>query len=622
MKSRPPFLESLAKGPMVFDGAIGTVLYERGVYLNKSFEQICLTQPDLVEEVHREYVNIGVDVIQTNTYSANRISLGEHGLADQADLICQTAVEIAKRAANDRVYVAGSIGPTGLLPKDLIRGSSRKRAFDSFRQQARALAQAGVDVLSFETFSYLGELELAIEAAYGIDLPIVAQASFNDKQETIDGASVEEVTQRILELDVDVIGANCILGPDRLLEIIEPMIKSGKPVIMQPNAGHQRVVHGRAIYQSSPETFGVIARRAFKKGVRIVGGCCGTNREHMRRVVAAGRMMGAGRWRDQKVVATSAVGPRTPQHPLQERSSLGQKIAQGQFVKLVEVSPPLGLDASSVLEKIKLLGAAGVDAVNIPDGPRATVRMSNIALAKLILDTCDVEPLVHFCARDRNILGLQSDLLGAHALGIRNLVVITGDPPKVGDYPDATAVFDMDSISMLSMASGLNCAEDPAGKSMKEATSFVLATGCEPAALDFDRELRRLIEKKEAGAEFIMTQPVYDPDVFYRFLEAVKPLQLPIVVGILPLASLRNAEFLHKNVPGMRVPQHIRDRMKEAGDQSHTEGLNIAMESLQTIQADVQGVYIMPPFGKVDSALQIIRMLSESSTASADNDGV
>jgi methionine synthase / methylenetetrahydrofolate reductase(NADPH) len=609
MKELPPFLESLAKGPMVFDGAVGTILYERGVYLNKSFEQVCILQPDLVEEIHREYIDIGVDIIQTNTYSANTISLAGHNLADQADQICQAAVQIAKRAASNRAYIAGSIGPTGLLPKDLIRGSSRKKAFDAFRQQVRALVDSGVDLLSFETFSYLGELELAIEAAYGIDVPIIAQASFSENHQTLDGASVEEVTQRILELGVDIIGANCVLGPERLLEIIEPMIASGKPVIMQPNAGQPRVVHGRAIYQSSPETFGVIARRAFKKGVHIVGGCCGTNREHMRRVVAAGRMMGSGRWRDSSHQEIRTTRTKEPSVPLAKRSALGQKMSEGSFTTLVEISPPTGLDSTKVLEKIAYLKDHGVDAVNIPDGPRATVRMSNIAMARIILDNSDMEPLVHFCARDRNLLGLQSDLLGAHALGIRNLVVITGDPPKVGDYPDASAVFDLDSIGMLSMAAGLNSGLDPAGKSIHGSTSFVLGTGCEPAALDFDREIRRLKEKKEAGADMVMTQPVYDPAVFTRFLEAIQPLGLPILVGILPLASARNAEFLHQNVPGMRVPKEVRDRMNQAGDKGIREGINIAIESLQAIKPLVQGAYIMPPFGRVESAAEIISAL-------------
>jgi methionine synthase / methylenetetrahydrofolate reductase(NADPH) len=604
----PPFLDTLRSGPVVFDGATGSVLYERGVWLNKCFDELGLSNPELVAHVHRDYVEVGVDVVQANTYGANRIALARHGLEDKVADICTAGVKVALQAANGRAYVAGSIGPTGLLPKDLIRNSTRRQAFDAFREQARALAAAGCHLLVFETFRYLGELEIALESAYGLDLPLVAEASFEDGETTNDGATPEEVVDRLLGLGVDVVGANCVLGPNRLLEVVQRMVGRGLPVIMQPNAGFPQSIDGRAIYQSSPETFGVIARRAFKLGVAAVGGCCGTGPDHMRRVVAAARMLGGGRWRTASVTTSGELPRGEEPLPLAERSRLGAKLARGEWVVSVEVLPPVGLDPSRTLERIRLLEGSGVDAVNIPDGPRATVRMSNLAMAKLVLEQTSVEPLLHYCGRDRNLLALQGDLLGAHALGLSNLVCITGDPPKVGDYPDATAVFDLDSIGLLHMAAGLNRGVDPAGKSMGAKTRFVLATGAEPAALDIEREVRRLFEKRDAGAELVMTQPVFDLEVLERFLDATKELGLPVLVGILPLASTKNAEFLHANVPGMRLPVEVRRRMAEAseGKAQREMGIKLAAEALASVKHRVQGAYLMPPFGRVEAALEVL----------------
>lgn len=610
MSSLPPFLEALAQGPLVFDGAMGTQLYERGGALNKCFDEMSVSAPELVASVHRDFLDVGVDVVQANTYGCNRFALGPHGLSERVVEICAAAAKLAKETVKDRAWVAGSIGPSGLLPKDLIRNKTRRLAFDAFREQARALVDNGCDLLSFETFGYLGELEIAVEAAYGVHAPIIAQCTFDESLRTADGASPDEVVERMVALGVDVIGANCTLGPERILAVAELMIGKGKPVIIQPNAVYPRVVDGRSIYLSSPETYGVVARRAFKLGVAALGGCCGTGPDHLRRVVASARMLGGGRWRRPASVQVK-VGAIEGQPPvaLAERSAWGQKIAAGKFVVSVEVSPPTGLDASKTLEKIKLLEHGGVDVVNIPDGPRATVRMANQAMARLVLDKCArIEPLLHVCGRDRNLLALQADLLGAHVHGIKNLVIITGDPPKVGDYPDATAVFDLDSIGILSLASRLNRGVDPGGKAMGEKTRFVLATGAEPAALDFEREMRRLHEKHAAGAELVMTQPVFDPETLSRFLDAIGDIALPVIVGILPLASYRNAEFIHHNVPGMRVPDEVRERMRKAGDgkEAQREGVRIAAEALSAVKDRVRGVYFMPPFGKVELALEVL----------------
>ncbi len=607
----PPFLDTLDKGPVVFDGATGTLLYERGVYLDKCFDELCLSRPALVSQVHLDYVLLGVDVIETNTYGANRLALARHGLEDRVEDIARAGARLALEAAQGRAYVAGSMGPTGLLPKDLIRTATRTAAIEAFREQAHALVGAGVHLLALETFGYLGELELAVEAASGLGVPLVALASLDEAHRTRDGAEPEEVAERLCALGVEVIGANCVLGPERLLPGALRMLGDGRRVLVQPNAGYPCNVDGRAIYQSSPETFGVCARRAFKAGIAGFGGCCGTGPEHVRRLVAAARMLGGGRWRDTApALATASDSQRRKAVPMEMRSRLAAKIARGEWAVSVEMLPPADLDTSRVLERIRRLEGSGVDVVNIPDGPRAMARMSNTTFARLVLEHTDMEPLVHLCARDRNLLAVQADLLGAHALGVRNLVVITGDPPKLGDYPNATAVFDLDSVGTLRMASGFNHGIDPAGKPIGGQTEFLLATGVEPAASDFDREMRRLAEKQAAGAELVMTQPVYDPLVLERFLAAAEPLGLPILVGILPIASLRNAEFLSANVPGMRIPDAILERIRSAPpERVHEEGIRIAAETLSAVRHRVQGAYIMPPFGRVEAALEVIRLV-------------
>lgn len=641
---RSPFLDALAAGPLVFDGAMGTQLYERGGAPNKSFEEMSVSNADAVVAVHRDYLSVGVDVIQTNSYGANRFTLAGHGFGDRVVEICTAAVKAARTArdrAGRQAFVAGSVGPSGLLPKDLMRARTRRHVFDAFREQMAALVEAGAELLVFETFAYLGELEIAVEAAYGLEVPLVAQARFGmgatdgrggDFDQTDDGASPEEVVKRMVELGVDVVGANCALGPEALLDVVARMValhKEGKgpPVVMQPNAGQPRVVDGRTLF-SSPETYGVVARRAYKLGVAAVGGCCGTGPEHLRRVVAAARMVGGGRVRLEAptgtigTTGTSTTFEKTAAPvgltpvPFQDRSRLAHKLSRGEFAVSVELLPPTGLSADKTLEKIATLEAGGVDAVNIPDGPRATVRMSNLVLARSVVERFSrIEPILHVCGRDRNLLALQADLIGAHVSGIRNTVIITGDPPKVGDYPDATAVFDLDSIGILGVARGLNRGVDPAGKEIGGQTAFLLATGAEPAAADGERELTRLAEKRDAGAEIVMTQPVFDPETLLGFLEKTKPLGLKVMVGILPLASSRNAEFLHAHVPGMRLPADVRARMQQAGDGAAAarEGVAIAAEALRTIRAaagdQVAGAYIMPPFSRVELALQVLEQL-------------
>jgi homocysteine S-methyltransferase len=430
------------------------------------------------------------------------------------------------------------------------------------------------------------------------------------------GLGPAAIADRLVAAGADVVGGNCGIGPSELYQITVGMVGRGKPVIAQPNAGLPASVEGRTLYVANPEHFGVFARRMLKSGVRLVGGCCGTTPEHTRAMLGAVRML-RGEKLDERVLATAGSGqiqlssgpPPPARVPIGDRSRLGARLARGDFMVSVELTAPPGSDLTKTKQQVAELVRGGVDVVNIADGPRASARMANIAVCARLAAETAVEPILHVCARDRSFLGLIAHLLGAQALGLRNLVIITGDPPKMGDYPFSTPVYDVDSVGLLRIASGLNAGVDPAGKEC-EPTSFVLATGAEPSAHDRDRELRRLEDKKAAGAELIMTQPVYDPRTLERFLDDARPLGLPVMVGILPLASHRNAEFLHNEVPGMGIPTEYRERMAKVGGgpAARAEGIRIAQEALAAVKQRVQGVYVMPPFNRVESALAVLEV--------------
>ncbi len=614
-----PFREALAAGPLLFDGAMGSLLYERGVFLTRSFDELNLSQPEIVAQVHRDYLDAGADIIETNTFGANRIALARHGFADKTVEINRAGVLLARGAVGDQAYVAGSVGPTGVSWGN-ASAAERTRAREALAEQLDVLTSVpgGVDVLLLETFPELAELEAAIELARKIapTLPIIAQAMFTPEGR-IGTLEPGAVADRLVEAGADVIGANCGAGPPELYEVATKMVGHGRPVAIQPNAGFPRMIEGRTIYVANPEHFGVFARRLLQIGVALVGGCCGTTPEHIRRMAGAVRMR-SGRDLGARVTGAGAAGAAPlPPPPLAGRSGLAGKLAAGQFVVSVELSAPPGISASKAVEAAAMLKASGkIDAVNIADGPRASARMANLALCAAVQQHTGLETILHVCCRDRNLIGLVSHLLGAHALGLRNLVIITGDPPKLGDYPFATPVYDLDSIGLLRMADRLNRGLDPAGKALgpagqREQTSFLMATGAEPGAVDYERELERLHEKKAAGAELVMTQPIYDPRVLERFLDDTRDLGLPILVGLLPLASARNAEFLNAEVPGMRVPDEIRSRMARApeGAPARAEGVRIAREALDAVRRRVQGAYIMPPFGRYQSALDILEGL-------------
>ena len=619
-----PFSEALASGPLLIDGAMGSLLYERGVLHTRSYDELNLAQPELVRQIHTDYVAAGADVIETNTFGANRIALARHGLVDQVSAINRAAIELARSAAGDRAYVAGAVGPTG-VKFGIATQNERRLARFALAEQIDILVLAGADAIVLETFSSILEMEEAIHVSRerGPKVPVVAMMMFDGQGRSDGGLGPAEVADRLIAAGADVVGANCGLGPSELYQVVTSMVGRGKPVIAQPNAGLPASVEGRTLYVANPEHFGVFARRMLKSGVRLVGGCCGTTPDHTRAMLGAVRML---RGESQQIEgaasvtlggltarASAEVRSKLPapaaKTQLASRSRLGARIAAGEFAVSVELTAPTGLDMGKTKQQVEQLVAAGVDVVNIADGPRASARMANIAVCARLIAETPVEPILHVCARDRSFLGLVAHLLGAHGLGLRNLVIITGDPPKMGDYPFSTPVYDVDSIGLLRIAAGLNAGVDPAGKEC-EPTSFVLATGAEPGAHDRERELRRLEEKKAAGAELVMTQPVYDPRTLERFLDDARPLGLPVMVGILPLASHRNAEFLHNEVPGMGIPAEYRERMARVGSgpAARAEGIRIAQEALAAVKDRVAGAYVMPPFNRVDAALSVLEV--------------
>ncbi|WP_050435621.1 bifunctional homocysteine S-methyltransferase/methylenetetrahydrofolate reductase [Chondromyces crocatus] len=607
-----PFLEALQRSILVFDGAMGSLLYERGVFVTQNFEQLNVTRPDLVKKVHDEYVAAGAQVIETNTFGGNSFRLERYGLVDEVRSYNLAGAKLAREAAGEVAYVAGSIGPTGLVPGVASQADLRDAAA-TFTEQAGALVEGGADLLIVETFRHMEELRIAINAARAAapSTPILASVTFDASGTVADGTPPERVASLLRDWGVDTLGVNCGDGPQLSLSMAERMRGVDLPLCAQPNAGLPRTVDGRLLYMATPEYFDVFTRRIIQAGARMVGGCCGTTPEHIRWMVKSARMLGGG---VSPVVATRPQAVPLEVHgldpvPLDQRSRLSAKIAAKQFVVSVEVNPSPGLSPDSALAAAKMLIDNGVDVVNVADGPRATARMSNLAFCSLLIQRYGIEPILHVCGRDRNLIGQMAHLLGASAIGIQNLVVITGDPPKIGDYPEATAVYDLDSIGLLTMASTMNRGLDPAGKRIAGGqTSFLLATGLEPGAQDLDREIRRLEQKRAAGAEIVMTQPIFQQELLDDVLKRIAHLEMPVLIGVLPLVSYKNAEFLHNEVPGMQIPENIRERMRRAppGAEARKEGVRIAREMLFSVRDKVQGAYLMPPLGKYELALEVL----------------
>jgi len=607
----------------VFDGAMGTLLYAKGVYINRSYDELNLTNPDLVREAHQEYVRAGADVIETNTFGATAHNLQQYGLEKSLREINHTAARLAREAAADRCYVAGAIGPLGLRIEP-YGPTSFLEAKEMFKEQISALLEGGVDLFVLETFSDISEIRQAILAVRELcDLPLVAQMTILSDGNTSYGTTPEVFTARLDEWGADVIGLNCGVGPADVLKAIEKMhAVTDKKLSAQPNAGLPRDVQGRQFYMSSPEYMAKYAKRLIQAGVKAIGGCCGTTPAHIKLISDAVRAVSPRKQRAAfKPAQPARVAELTPADiqivPLAERSNWARRIANGEFVTTVEVLPPKGCDAAQTLEQIRLLKTAGVNAVNIPDGPRAQTRMSAQATALLVEREIGLEAVLHYCCRDRNLLGMMSDLLGAAALGVRNLLLITGDPPKMGPYPDATAVFDIDSIGLTNMVNKLNHGLDLGNNPIGCPTSFCIGVGINPGAINLEEEIKRFEYKVEAGAEYAITQPVFDVEQLREFLKRIEHVRIPIVAGIWPLVSYRNAEFLHNEVPGVRVTPAIMERMRRASDKgkeaARDEGLQIARESLLEVRDLIQGVQVSAPFNNVRYALEVFEALPDFS---------
>jgi len=610
--TRPSFTEALASRVLVCDGAMGTMLYAKGIFLNRSFDELNLTQPDLVAEVHQAYVRAGADVIETNTFGANRVKLAPFGLGDQVKAINAQGARIARHAARDQVFVAGSIGPLGIRIEPWGKtGIDEAEAY--FRDQIEGLLEGGVDLFVLETFHDVNEISAAIRAVRGLsDLPIVAQVTTEEDGNTLDGAPPEAFVPQLEALGVTVIGVNCSVGPAGMLETVERMARVAQvPLSAQPNAGRPREIEGRNIYLSSPEYMASYARRFVASGVRLVGGCCGTTPEHVRHIKAAVRALTvaarpAAPVGGRKDVPAPPAGAEPIPRP--SKSRLANALARREFVVAVELIPPRGHDAAAIVEQARQLRIHGVDFVNIPDGPRATARLSALAASLVVQQQAGIETILHYACRDRNLLGMQSDLLGAHSMGIRNLLIITGDPPRVGDYPDATAVYDVDSIGLTNVVARLNAGLDIGEQPIGQPTAFHIGVALNPGAIDLQAELRRFEYKVKAGAEFAITQPVFDAPAFADVLRQAGGTPIPILAGIMPLESLRHAEFMANEVPGVQVPDAVVDRMRraESAGRAQAEGILIAREVAAEIRPLVQGLQISTAAGAVDAALEVM----------------
>ncbi|HEX8338685.1 MAG TPA: bifunctional homocysteine S-methyltransferase/methylenetetrahydrofolate reductase [Pyrinomonadaceae bacterium] len=606
----------------VFDGAMGTQLYAKGVYINRSYDELNLTSPDLVRAVHEEYVRAGAEVIETNTFTATAPKLQQYGLEGRLREINATAARLAREAGGGRAYVAGAVGPLGLRIEP-YGPTSFDEAKELFKQQAEALLEGGVDLFVLETFSDVSEVRQAIRAVRELsDLPIIAQVTISLDGNTSFGTTPEVFTARLDEWGADVIGLNCGVGPVTVLTAVEKMrLATTKKLSAQPNAGLPRDVQGRQFYMCSPEYMAKYAKRLIQAGVRFIGGCCGTTPAHIKLISDAVRPLSprhtglTGKLAGSAARVEEVKEEEIPVTPLEERSNWGRRLARGEFVTTVEVLPPKGCDATKTLESIRLLKEVGVNAVNIPDGPRAQTRMSAQATAVLVEREIGLESVLHYCCRDRNLLGMMSDLLGAAALGLRNLLLITGDPPKMGPYPDATAVFDIDSIGLTNMVNKLNHGLDLGNNPTGTPTSFCIGVGVNPGAVNLDEEIKRFEWKVEAGAEFAITQPVFDTEQLRDFLKRIEHVRVPVIAGIWPLVSYRNAEFLHNEVPGVRVTPSIMERMRIASergkDAARDEGLAIARECLLDVRDAIQGVQVSAPFNNVKYALEVFEALPE-----------
>jgi methionine synthase / methylenetetrahydrofolate reductase(NADPH) len=604
-------LDALEERVLISDGAMGTELYSRGIFLNRSFDELNLTQPDLVSEVHEAYVRAGADIIETNTFGANRVKLGAFGLASSLRAINLAGAQLARQAARESAFVAGSIGPLGLRVEPWGK-TGLDEAADDFREQATALAEGGVDLFMLETFRDVNELGAAVRAIRDIsDKPVVAFLTTGEDGHSLDGVPPEEFTPQLDAFGADLIGINCSVGPAAMLDTIERMAAlTRRRLAAQPNAGRPREVDGRNIYLCSPEYMASYARRFTTAGVRLLGGCCGTTPEHIRQIRGSVRSLVPATERSARLVRRARLEPKDPVSavPRREKSQLAAALDGGRFVVGVELAPPRGLEAATLIDGAREAKVRGVDFVFVPERVASGARMSALATALVVEQQAGVETLLQYSCRDHSLPGIQADLLGAHAMGLRNVLLVTGEPLKRGDYPDATLVFDVDSIGLTNVVSRLNGGEDIGGQPIGAATGFHIGVAINPTATNTDQEVRRFMYKRDAGAEFVVTHPVYDPADLEQFLARLDGARLPVIAAVRPLQSAREAELLANEVPGVRIPTSIVERLaaaEEAGNAA-AEGISIARDVAERIHTIVQGLLVVSLKGRLEEACELL----------------
>lgn len=611
--TKKELIERLKDNVLLFDGAFGTMLYSHGIFINRCYDELNLSMPKLIKKIHAEYVKAGADCIETNTFGANRFKLAAHGFKEKLYEINKQGAALAREVAGAGTLVAGSIGPLGIRIEPW-GPTSLEEAKEAFKEQAEALRDGGVDLFILETFSNLSEIHQAVLAVRETcGLPVIASATVGDDGKTTFGTGAEKITRRLDDWGVDVIGLNCSTGPHAMLQVVEKIVHiTDKPISAIPNAGRPRMVEGRNFYLTSAEYMAEYARRFILAGAKIIGGCCGTTPEYIKAMRKAISSI-IPRQRSVIVKPKKEDVKKVEPIPTARKSKLGKKIAAGEFVTSVEIVPPRGCDPTKILELAQTLKENRVDAVNIPDGPRALARMSAQHLSCLIEKHIGIETVVHYTCRDRNLLGMMSDMLGLYAVGIRNILLITGDPPKMGDAPDATAVFDVDSIGLTNMVQNLNLGVDLGGNRIGKPTGYLIGVGLNPGAIEIEKEISRFEWKVKAGAEFAMTQPVFDIEQLLGFLEKIKHVRIPVIAGIWPLVSLRNAEFMNNEIPGVSVPGAIMERMRRADSKEAAlrEGIAIAGEMARQVKDHVEGIQVSAPFGKIQYALDVISALRE-----------
>ncbi len=606
---RKPYLERLKDGVLLFDGAMGTMIYDSGVFINQCFENVNLTSPDTILNIHRKMAEAGAQVLTSNSFGANSFKLGTYDLKEKTTEINIRSVELAREIAGDALYVAGSIGPTSVRMSP-IGNTPKEEIADSFKMQIEALIKGGVDLLLFETFRNMDELILAARTAKSVnpDIPVQAQISLRHEENEITKQKYFKLFSQLdQEKSIDVIGMNCSTGPADMLDILnEIQGKMSKPFSIMPNAGFPRDIDGRQMYLASPEYFAEYSLKFLDAGVSVIGGCCGTTQEHIKKMGDA--FLSLDRGRRQQIVIKQEEDISVEPIILDKRSSLGKTLANGEWVNAVELVPPVGTDLSGVVNKSKKLINHNINVINIPDGPRASSRISAFLTAVEIYRNTGIETIPHICCRDKNLIGLQSELLSTQAAGLRNILAITGDPPKAGNYPDVTGVFDVDSIGLISLAVSLNRGIDLGGKKIPSQTSFVIGAGINPTAQFVEKEIDRAFIKAEAGVDYFITQPVFDLEVLSNFLDRIKLTGIPVIAGIWPLASYRNALFLHNEVPGVTIPGHIMKRMEkqESKESARNEGIRIARYSIEQMRNKIAGIQVSPPFGRIDTALEVM----------------